>query len=82
MITFIGITAAIAGAFERITSVAAGCACAAVAMKKRRQTYKALSSLDDRTLQDIGLNRTMLIRGSYTDIRRLRDGASLGSQIH
>jgi hypothetical protein len=53
------------------------CAVAAAAIRRQRQTYSLLSSLDDRTLQDIGLNRTMLLSVSVHGGRSARDALPL-----
>jgi uncharacterized protein YjiS (DUF1127 family) len=39
----------------------AAVATALATIASRRQTYHSLSALNDRTLQDIGLNRSMLM---------------------
>jgi uncharacterized protein YjiS (DUF1127 family) len=44
----------------------------AVAAVKRRQPCCSLSSLDDRTLHDIGLDRTMLLSIARHGIRSAR----------
>jgi uncharacterized protein YjiS (DUF1127 family) len=37
--------------------------------RRKRQAYRALASLDDRALKDIGLTRTMLLSVSIHETR-------------
>jgi len=78
MITF-AMAARSAAPVGRMVSVLSRCAVAAAAIRRRRQTYSLLSSLDDRTLQDIGLNRTMLLSVSVHGGRSARDALPLPS---
>jgi len=43
--------------------------------KRRYRAYDALSSLDDRTLRDLGLDRTMLLSVAVRGARNLKDAA-------
>jgi len=47
------------------------------ATAKRRQTYLSLSALDDRTLHDIGLNRSMLMSMAVHGVRSPRKAEGL-----
>jgi uncharacterized protein YjiS (DUF1127 family) len=47
------------------------------ATAKRRQTYLSLSALDDRTLHDIGLNRSMLMSMAVHGVRSPREAEGL-----
>ena len=55
----------------RITSVARGRWAAHKAVTLRRRTYVELSALDDRTLHDIGLNRSMVMSAA-TEVAQTR----------
>ena len=61
----------------RLTDVVASAMSAAAkalnATAKRRDTYLSLSTLDDRTLHDIGLNRSMLMSVAVHGVRSARD---------
>jgi uncharacterized protein YjiS (DUF1127 family) len=46
---------------DRLTAIAS--------WRRKRQAYRALSSLDDRALEDIGLTRTMLLSVSIHETR-------------
>jgi uncharacterized protein YjiS (DUF1127 family) len=75
MITMISSGAKLADGFRHIVSALAGCATAAADIRRRRHTYRSLSALDDRTLRDIGLNRTMLASVAATGVSSARDAA-------
>jgi uncharacterized protein YjiS (DUF1127 family) len=47
------------------------------AVAQQRRTYGSLSALDDRTLKDIGLNRTMLMGVAVHGLRSARDAEAL-----
>jgi uncharacterized protein YjiS (DUF1127 family) len=51
------------------------------ATAKRRQTYLSLSALDDRTLHDIGLNRSMLMSMAVHGVRSPREAEGLAKSI-
>ena len=65
----------------RLTDLIAWTMSAAVtalnATAKRRQTYLSLSALDDRTLNDIGLNRSMLMSMAVHGVRSPRGAEGL-----
>ena len=73
MITLITIAARTATRIGRLTFSASSCVAAVATIWRRRGTYHSLSSLDDRALQDIGLNRTMLLDVSLHGIRAFKD---------
>ncbi len=73
MIILIAIAARTAAPIGRLTSAVSSCAAAVATIWRRRWTYHSLSSLDDRALQDIGLNRTMLLDVSLHGIRAFKD---------
>jgi uncharacterized protein YjiS (DUF1127 family) len=54
-------------------------AAAVRAVVQQRRTYGSLSALDDRTLKDIGLNRTMLMGVAVHGLRSARDAEPLPS---
>lgn len=54
-------TATIGASLERVLSMLSASAAAVSTMTRRLQNQRLLSSLDDRALQDIGLNRTMIL---------------------
>ena len=56
-----------------IASTATSCGTSLMAVLRRRQTYGSLSELDERSLQDIGLNRSMLMSVAIHGIRTARD---------
>ena len=70
MATLISIFAGIARPIEHVVSSLSNCSVAVLAARQRRRSYGSLSSLDDHTLQDIGLHRTMLlsvsVHGTHT----------------
>jgi uncharacterized protein YjiS (DUF1127 family) len=61
MMTLLTTTRTAARLTQSMAIVKAACATAMAAVARRGETYHSLSALDDRTLQDIGLNRSMLI---------------------
>ena len=58
---------------DRIAWAMSAAATALNATAKRRDTYLSLSTLDDRTLHDIGLNRSMLMSVAVHGVRSPRD---------
>ena len=78
--TLIAAIARTASTLQRIMPLLAGCATAAAAMRQQRRTLDTLSSLDDRALQDIGLDRTMLLSVSINGAARIMDAAPLASR--
>ena len=68
----------------RLTDLIAWTMSAAVtalnATAKRRQTYLSLSALDDRTLHDIGLNRSMLMSMAVHGVRSPREAEGLATE--
>ena len=79
MMTLIAAIARPASALRRMMPMLAGCAAAVAAARRRHQTYRVLSSLDDRTLHDIGLHRTMLLGVAVHGIRTLEQVAPRAS---
>jgi uncharacterized protein YjiS (DUF1127 family) len=72
MITFL--TASSMSALPHaIACAATRCGSSLATVLRRRQTYGSLSELDDRTLSDIGLNRSMLMSAAIHGIRTARD---------
>ena len=61
MMTLLTTTRTAARLTQSMAIAIAACATALAATARRRETYHSLSTLDDRTLQDIGLNRSMLM---------------------
>jgi uncharacterized protein YjiS (DUF1127 family) len=82
MNTSITTTARTAGPIGRIKSGLSRWAAAVAAARARRRTYQVLSSLDDRTLHDIGLTRTMLLSVSVHGIRALNGAAPPESALN
>jgi uncharacterized protein YjiS (DUF1127 family) len=76
MNTSITTTARVTGPVGRIKAGLLRCTAAVAAARQRRRTYRSLSSLDDRTLHDIGLDRTMLLSISVHGVRTLKEVAS------
>jgi|tagenome__1003787_1003787.scaffolds.fasta_scaffold19692215_2 uncharacterized protein YjiS (DUF1127 family) len=68
-------TARLARPFGLITSWLSSGAAAVAAARQRHRTYRVLSSLDDRTLHDIGLHRTMLLGVAVHGLRTLKEVA-------
>jgi uncharacterized protein YjiS (DUF1127 family) len=58
---------------SRVASAFSICRSCIADMTRRRQTYASLSALDDRTLKDIGLNRSMLMGIAVCRINSARD---------
>ena len=63
------------GPIGRVKSWLSSRAAMVATARRRHQTYRVLSSLDDRTLHDIGLHRTMLLSVAVHGIRTLNDVA-------
>lgn len=71
MMTLLTTTRTAARLTQSMATVKAACATAMAAVAGRGETY---SALDDRTLQDIGLNRSMLISVAMHGSRSPHDG--------
>jgi uncharacterized protein YjiS (DUF1127 family) len=72
MITFL--TASSMSALPHaIACAATRCGSSLATVLRRRQTYGSLSELDDRTLRDIGLDRSMVMSVAIHGIRTARD---------
>jgi uncharacterized protein YjiS (DUF1127 family) len=82
MNTSITTTARVTGPVGRIKAGLLRCTAAVAAARQRRRTYRSLSSLDDRTLHDIGLTRTMLLSVSVHGIRALNGAAPPESALN
>lgn len=52
-----------------LASALSSCTTSLLRNVRRRRTYASLSSLDDRTLQDIGLNRSMIMSIAFQAVR-------------
>ena len=63
---------------DRIAWAMSAAATALNATAKRRDTYLSLSTLDDRTLHDIGLDRSMLMSVAVHGVRSPRDAEPFG----
>jgi len=74
MMTLLTTTRTAARLTQSMAIVKAACATAMAAVARRGETYHSLSALDDRTLQDIGLNRSMLISVAMHGSRSPHDG--------
>jgi len=74
MMTLLITTRTAARLTQSMATVKAACATAMAAVAGRGETYHSLSALDDRTLQDIGLNRSMLISVAMHGSRSPHDG--------
>jgi uncharacterized protein YjiS (DUF1127 family) len=61
MMTLLTTTRTAARLTQSMAIAIAACATALAAIARRGKTYHSLSTLDDRTLRDIGLNRSMLM---------------------
>jgi uncharacterized protein YjiS (DUF1127 family) len=73
MITLLTTARGAARLTDRIAWAMSAAATALNATAKRRDTYLSLSTLDDRTLHDIGLNRSMLMSVAVHGVRSPRD---------
>ena len=82
IITITAIIARIVSPIARMLAELSGLAGAVSALAHRRHTYQALASLDDRTLQDIGLNRTMLLSVSIHGTRAWKATTPPSSSTH